>query len=77
LVVWGLVSGCFAAVDEWTQQFVGRNTALDDFTADLIGVEAGLIVIVALGLVQWQYQGQPDDDRLPRDKARLGPPDQG
>lgn len=33
-----ILSAGYAAADEWTQQFVGRVTTLDDFAANLLGV---------------------------------------
>ncbi|MCB9845619.1 MAG: VanZ family protein [Phycisphaeraceae bacterium] len=35
----------YAALDEWTQQFVRRHTALDDFLANLVGVALGAIAL--------------------------------
>jgi VanZ family protein len=32
----------YAALDEWTQQFVGRQASVADWLADLIGAAAGL-----------------------------------
>jgi VanZ family protein len=32
----------YAAVDEWTQRFVGRSTSLTDWWADIIGAMVGL-----------------------------------
>lgn len=33
-----ILAAGYAAADEWTQQFVGRVTTLDDFAANLLGV---------------------------------------
>jgi VanZ family protein len=37
-----LVLLLYAAVDEWTQQFVGRTTSMSDWWADIIGAMIGL-----------------------------------
>ncbi len=40
-----VVSSAYAGLDEWTQQFVRRHTAWDDFLANLLGVVLGSIVV--------------------------------
>lgn len=41
-----IVAMGYAALDEWTQQFVGRHTAMDDLLADWIGIGLGILVLV-------------------------------
>lgn len=84
LAWYGMVAGAFAAVDEWTQQFVGRVTALDDFVADVVGVGIGMITIVVLGLRQRWHRGRkcvvalPPDDAAPAPEPQaVPPPEQG
>lgn len=45
----------FAALDEWHQSWVGRDPALGDWTADAVGLVAGL------GLFLW-LRREPGDD---------------
>ena len=49
LLVWVGVYAAFAVVDEWSQQFVGRDTSLADWIADLVGIVAGTVVLAQIG----------------------------
>ncbi len=49
LLVWVAIYAAFGAFDEWTQQFVGRETSFADWMADLVGIVAGTVVLVLLG----------------------------
>lgn len=40
-----VASSLFAAADEWTQQFVGRQTDILDWLADLAGIAIGAAVL--------------------------------
>jgi VanZ family protein len=37
--------GLYAALDEWTQSFVGRGTDVQDWLADMLGIMAVLAVL--------------------------------
>ena len=45
ILLWASACIAYAALDEWLQQFVGRETSLADWTADVVGVVAAGVVI--------------------------------
>lgn len=45
LLLWTTIYAGYAAADEWLQQFVGRTTSLEDWTADLLGIAVGTVVV--------------------------------
>jgi len=48
-LVWAwLAVASYAALDEWTQSFVGRHTSAWDWTADAIGAALGLALFAWL-----------------------------
>ena len=47
LLLWVLVYAAYGVLDEWTQDFVGRNTSLYDWLADVAGIVTATIVLVA------------------------------
>jgi len=49
LLVWSALYLAYAAVDEWTQQFVGRTPSLADWLADATGVSLATVVILCSG----------------------------
>lgn len=49
-VIWAGVV-IFAALDEWTQDFVGRYTSLADWVADAIGAAIGLALFALFRVV--------------------------
>jgi VanZ family protein len=51
LALWMLIYILYGAVDEWTQQYVGRTTSLYDWLADSAGVAsaAGLLWFTSRG----------------------------
>lgn len=55
LAVAGLALTAYAALDEWTQQFVGRHTDIFDWIADTLGVWLAL-GLVALVRARWRRQ---------------------
>jgi len=49
LFVWGGVYIVYAGLDEWLQQFVGRDTSLNDFWANLAGICMATLTLFLLG----------------------------
>jgi VanZ family protein len=45
--------GVFAALDEWTQAWVGRQPGLDDWCADVVGITAGAVTTWILFKSRW------------------------
>lgn len=62
-LIWFFWLAVYGAVDEWTQQFVGRTPSLFDWFADVAGVALGLGVHLALG----------DRRKRPQSHAAPGP----
>jgi VanZ family protein len=55
-----LVLILYASLDEWTQRFVGRQTSIVDWLADLIGAAVGLALFVWLR--RWGRGRQDEND---------------
>ncbi|MBX3363830.1 MAG: VanZ family protein [Phycisphaeraceae bacterium] len=45
------IGTAYAALDEWSQQFFGRVSALDDFFADVVGIVCGAMTAHVVGRV--------------------------
>ncbi len=58
-----IVLAAYAALDEWTQQFVGRGTDWQDWLADTVGI--GL----ALGALEWRRRAAGAAARSSRSDA--------
>jgi len=46
LIIWTVIFIVYAGLDEWLQQFVGRNTCLNDFWADLAGITVATLTLL-------------------------------
>ena len=47
IVAWMVFYAVYAALDEWLQQFVGRTMSAADWVADIAGIAAATIVLLA------------------------------
>ncbi len=52
LLIVAVMVSILAAIDEYTQQFFGRNTDIQDFYADLYGVATGIGVSFVVWLIK-------------------------
>lgn len=50
LWAWFLVYAAYGAIDEWSQQWVGRSASMGDWLADLAGVAVATVILMATGL---------------------------
>jgi VanZ family protein len=48
LLPWAAIYASYAVLDEWLQQFVGRDASLGDWIADVLGINAGTAVAMWL-----------------------------
>lgn len=56
LLPWAALYAAYAGVDEWLQQFVGRDTDVYDLVANLVGVAVATALLAAL----WRPRATPD-----------------
>jgi VanZ family protein len=62
LWIW-IAIALYAAVDEWTQTFVGRHASAQDWLADVIGAAFGLALFAWLGLGKADGQSAANGDQ--------------
>jgi VanZ family protein len=62
LWIW-IAIALYAAVDEWTQTFVGRHASAQDWLADAIGAAFGLALFAWLGLGKADGQSAAKGDQ--------------
>lgn len=49
ICLWALVYAFYALFDEWSQAWVGRDTSFGDFTADILGIAFGSLILMRSG----------------------------
>jgi len=55
LLIVAVMVSILAAIDEYTQQFFGRNTDIQDYYADLYGIATGIGVSFIVWLIKTAY----------------------
>lgn len=69
VVLAAILLAAYAAVDESTQQFVGRNVDLFDWVADTVGIAIGCGVFTYCNRARRRRTGRPDDSDASKNPA--------